>query len=143
MVESNEPGHSPAWGIGATVAGIVFVLIACDVIRLGEEARGGFAGPAWAASLPGLAFVAAGLSMLFRPGGRLRSASAAAVFLMLTATAGWIAFLSKDGFFSEVPIVPFSGSANVLVSRSLFGVAALVGGAVSVAALRRLGRARA
>jgi|TARA_Y100000294_G_scaffold167299_1_gene176317 phosphate/sulfate permease len=122
------------WGVAALTFGTVMVLIATGIVPL-EEKRGD---SPIVLLLFGVAMAGAGLAFVFHSYRRVNAAFSSVVIGAITGIAGWGAFLADDHFFAESPLNFFSKEANLLISRSIFGVVSFFCLILLCASLRRL-----
>ncbi len=127
--------NRPLLSIFLIVPGIVISLVAIDVIQVDPEA---VHAPNWIIGLLGLLFLGGGLATVVNPRSSLASWSAGTVVISLTIVSAWVALYGPSEQFSgDFPF--FSRENNVTIARIVFGLVALLGLAITAAAIRKTG----
>ena len=120
---------------GLIMAGIIIELVAWGVVSVDKER---VHAPMWVIGLTGLLFLAGGV-LLAKPGGRIGTWAGGVVVSVITVVSGWVALYGPAEHFSgDLPWI--AGETNVLIARLVFACVALLGLAILVGAVARLGR---
>lgn len=118
-------------GIFFILMGVMISLAAFD---MGPMSSGSKNAPNWIIGLSGAFFIGCG-ALLLKPGPVIGQIIAGISVLSFTAIFAWIAlFGDAEHFSSDWPI--FSPATEVILARSLFGLVALLGLAITVNVIR-------
>lgn len=124
------------YGIGCLALGCYPIAIALGFVTVDEAA---LTVPRWIIAGAGLAFVVAGLMILYAHYSRANDVLAGVLLLLFGALGTWVSlFSSEEGFSGGLPFL--SSERNVAVGRWVFGLGALICFALSVYAFRRAAR---
>ena len=111
--------------------GVMISLAAFDTGPMSSASKNA---PNWIIGLSGAFFVACG-TLLLKPGPLLAQFVAGISMLSITIICAWIALFGEAQYFSSDWSV-LSPTTELMLARSLFGLVALLGLAISINAIR-------